>query len=214
MTVVLSLRVSSAEPNYRDVASFLRIDPDKGLFHFDATFRPCPLKQEFIGVTDKKAIKQLKTMNDVCYTKVLEQVGGKGNQMLIFVHSRKETAKTAKYIRDKALEEESIGKILRTDAASREILREESESVQNTDLKDVMPYGFGIHHAGMSRADRTTVEDLFADGSIQVLVCTATLAWGVNLPAHTVIIKGTQIYSPEKGSWVELSPQDDQQARG
>jgi pre-mRNA-splicing helicase BRR2 len=200
--------LSATLPNYRDVASFLRVDPDKGLFHFDGSFRPCPLKQEFIGVTDKKAIKQLKIMNDVCYTKVLEQVGEHRNQMLIFVHSRKETAKTAKYIRDKALEEDSIGKILRSDAASREILREEAEAVQNADLKDVMPYGFGIHHAGMSRADRTIVEDLFADGSIQVLVCTATLAWGVNLPAHTVIIKGTQIYSPEKGSWVELSPQD------
>jgi pre-mRNA-splicing helicase BRR2 len=200
--------LSATLPNYRDVASFLRVDPQNGLFHFDATYRPCPLKQEFIGVTDKKAIKQLKTMNDVCYTKVLEQVGQNRNQMLIFVHSRKETAKTAKYIRDKALEEESIGQILRTDAALREILREEAEGVQNTDLKDVMPYGFGIHHAGMSRADRATVEDLFADGSLQVLVCTATLAWGVNLPAHTVIIKGTQVYSPEKGSWVELSPQD------
>ncbi|KAH8732787.1 pre-mRNA splicing factor [Phaeosphaeriaceae sp. PMI808] len=200
--------LSATLPNYRDVASFLRVDFDTGLFHFDGTYRPCPLKQEFIGVTDKKAIKQLKIMNDVCYTKVLEQVGEHRNQMLIFVHSRKETAKTAKYIRDKALEEETIGKILRSDAASREILREESEAVQNTDLKDVMPYGLGIHHAGMSRADRTIVEDLFADGSIQVLVCTATLAWGVNLPAHTVIIKGTQIYSPEKGSWVELSPQD------
>jgi len=30
----------------------------------------------------------------------------------------------------------------------------------------------------------------------------------VNLPAKTVIIKGTQIYSPEQGKWVELSPQD------
>ena len=200
--------LSATLPNYRDVATFLRVDPQKGLFHFDGTFRPCPLKQEFIGVTDRKAIKQLKTMNDVCYNKVIEQVGTNRNQMLIFVHSRKETAKTAKYIRDKALELETLGQILRTDAASREILKDESETVQNIDLKDVLPYGFGIHHAGMTRSDRTAVEDLFADGAIQVLVCTATLAWGVNLPAHTVIIKGTQIYSPEKGSWVELSPQD------
>ena len=200
--------LSATLPNYRDVATFLRVDPLKGLFHFDGTYRPCPLKQEFIGVTDKKAIKQLKTMNDVCYTKVLEQVGQQRNQMLIFVHSRKETAKTAKYIRDKALESETIGQILKHDAASREILTEEAESVTNADLKDLLPYGFGIHHAGMSRADRTSVEELFASGDVQVLVCTATLAWGVNLPAHTVIIKGTQIYSPEKGSWVELSPQD------
>ncbi|KAK0838657.1 Pre-mRNA-splicing helicase BRR2 [Friedmanniomyces endolithicus] len=200
--------LSATLANYRDVATFLRVDPQKGLFHFDGSYRPCPLQQEFIGVTDKKAIKQLKIMNDVCYNKVLEQVGQNKQQMLIFVHSRKETAKTAKYIRDKALELETIGQILRVDAASREILREEAEQVSNTDLKDVLPYGFGIHHAGMTRADRTAVEDLFADGAIQVLVCTATLAWGVNLPAHTVIIKGTQIYSPEKGSWVELSPQD------
>jgi Superfamily II helicase len=34
------------------------------------------------------------------------------------------------------------------------------------------------------------------------------LAWGVNLPAHTVIIKGTQVYNPEKGRWVELGALD------
>ncbi|KAI1917214.1 Pre-mRNA-splicing helicase BRR2 [Ophidiomyces ophidiicola] len=200
--------LSATLPNYRDVGSFLRVDPVRSLFHFDGSYRPCPLKQEFIGVTEKKAIKQLKTMNDVCYTKVLEQVGTNKNQMLIFVHSRKDTSKTARYIRDKAVEMETIGQMLRSDAASRAILAEEAESVNDPSLKDLMPYGFGIHHAGMSKADRTSVEDLFADGSLQVLVCTATLAWGVNLPAHTVIIKGTQVYSPEKGSWVELSPQD------
>ncbi|KAI9758811.1 MAG: hypothetical protein M4579_002825 [Chaenotheca gracillima] len=200
--------LSATLPNYRDVASFLRVDPIKGLFHFDGSFRPCPLRQEFIGVSEKKAIKQLKTMNDVTYTKVMEQVGTNKQQMLIFVHSRKETAKTARYIRDKALELETIGQILRSDAVSREILNEEADQIIDRDLKDLLPYGFGIHHAGMTRADRTSVEDLFNAGNIQVLVCTATLAWGVNLPAHTVIIKGTQIYSPEKGSWVELSPQD------
>lgn len=200
--------LSATLPNYKDVASFLRVDMNKGLFHFDGSFRPCPLRQEFVGVTDRKAIKQLKTMNDVTYNKVLEHVGTNRNQMLIFVHSRKETAKTAKYIRDKALEMDTINQILRHDAGSREVLNEASSQATDKDLKDILPYGFGIHHAGMNRIDRTDVEDLFARGAIQVLVCTATLAWGVNLPAHTVIIKGTQVYSPEKGSWVELSPQD------
>jgi pre-mRNA-splicing helicase BRR2 len=200
--------LSATLPNYRDVASFLRVDFEKGMFHFDGSFRPCPLRQEFIGVTDKKAIKQIKTMNDITYQKVLEHVGQNRHQMLVFVHSRKETAKTAKYIRDKALELETINQILKHDAGTREVLSEAANSVNNTDLKDILPYGFGIHHAGMSRADRTEVEELFEQGHIQVLVCTATLAWGVNLPAHTVIIKGTQVYSPEKGSWVELSPQD------
>ncbi|PNP40302.1 hypothetical protein TGAMA5MH_07780 [Trichoderma gamsii] len=200
--------LSATLPNYRDVASFLRVDTKKAMFHFDGSFRPCPLRQEFIGVTDRKAIKQLKTMNDVTYNKVIEHVGTHRNQMIIFVHSRKETAKTAKYIRDKALEMETINQILRHDAGSREVLTEAASQATDQDLKDILPYGFGIHHAGMNRIDRTDVEDLFARGAIQVLVSTATLAWGVNLPAHTVIIKGTQIYSPEKGSWVELSPQD------
>lgn len=71
--------------------------------------------------------------------------------------------------------------------------RTEAEQVKNLELKDILPYGFAIHHAGMSRVDRALVEDLFADKHIQVLVSTATLAWGVNLPAHTVIIKGTQV---------------------
>lgn len=41
----------------------------------------------------------------------------------------------------------------------------------------------------MLRSDRNEVERAFLSGVIRVLVCTATLAWGVNLPAHAVIIK-------------------------
>ena len=46
-----------------------------------------------------------------------------------------------------------------------------------------------MHHAGMLRQDRNLVERYFGEGLIRCIVCTATLAWGVNLPAHAVIIK-------------------------
>jgi replicative superfamily II helicase len=52
------------------------------------------------------------------------------------------------------------------------------------------------------RSDRSLCEKLFSEGVIKVLVCTATLAWGVNLPAQTVVIKGTQVgtFTEETGA--------------
>ena len=40
--------LSATLPNYTDVSTFLRVDPKKGLFHFNSTFHPYPLKQKFI----------------------------------------------------------------------------------------------------------------------------------------------------------------------
>lgn len=198
--------LSATLPNYEDVATFLRIKPEKGLYYFDNSFRPVALEQQYIGVTEKKALKRFQVMNEIVYEKTMEHAGK--NQVLVFVHSRKETGKTARAIRDMCLEKDTLGTFLREGSASMEVLRSEAEQVKNSELKELLPYGFAIHHAGMTRVDRTLVEDLFADRHIQVLVSTATLAWGVNLPAHTVIIKGTQVYNPEKGRWVELGALD------
>lgn len=179
--------LSATLPNYKDVALFMRVDLNRGLFYFDNTFRPVPLEQQYIGITEKKAVKRFQIMNDLVYEKVLENAGK--NQVLIFVHSRKETGKTARAVRDQFMEKDTIGGLVKS-SASLEILKNEAEQVKNLELKDLLPYGFAIHHAGMNRVDRTLVEDLFADKHIQCLVSTSTLAWGVNLPAHTVIIKG------------------------
>ncbi|TYJ15772.1 hypothetical protein E1A91_A10G205900v1 [Gossypium mustelinum] len=204
--------LSATLPNFEDVALFLRVNFEKGLFHFDNSYRPVPLSQQYIGITVKKPLQRFQLMNDICYEKVMA-VAGK-HQVLIFVHSRKETAKTARAVRDTALANDTLSRFLKEDAASREILQSHTDMVKSNDLKDLLPYGFAIHHAGLARTDRQIVEELFGDGHVQVLVSTATLAWGVNLPAHTVIIKGTQIYSPEKGAWTELSPLDVMQMLG
>lgn len=43
------------------------------------------------------------------------------------------------------------------------------------------------------------MEASFIQGSIMVVVSTSTLAVGVNLPAHTVVVLGTQQYSTGVG---------------
>ena len=50
--------LSATLPNYDDVATFLRVDPAKGLFYFDNSFRPVPLEQSYIGISEKKALKR------------------------------------------------------------------------------------------------------------------------------------------------------------
>uniref|UniRef100_A0AAR2JZQ8 U5 small nuclear ribonucleoprotein 200 kDa helicase n=1 Tax=Pygocentrus nattereri TaxID=42514 RepID=A0AAR2JZQ8_PYGNA len=185
--------LSATLPNYEDVATCLRVDPAKGLFYFDNSFRPVPLEQTYVGITEKKAIKRFQIMNEIVYEKIMEHAGK--NQ-----------------VKESFPDIWSANKPVYTSPLSTECLPSNNFSfpiiVQNLELKDLLPYSFAIHHAGMTRVDRTLVEDLFADRHIQVLVSTATLAWGVNLPAHTVIIKGTQVYSPEKGRWTELGALD------
>ena len=60
-------------------------------------------------------------------------------------------------------------------SANKEVLQDELPSIKNPSTSGVVTFGFAIHHAGISHTDCITVEDLFADGHIQVLVSTATL---------------------------------------
>ncbi len=66
--------LSATLPNFEDVAAFLRVSPDKGLFYFDNSYRPCPLAQQYIGVSVKKPLQRFQLMNEICYQKVCDFV--------------------------------------------------------------------------------------------------------------------------------------------
>eukprot|EP00762_Andalucia_godoyi_P001879 ANDGO_05989.mRNA.1 Putative U5 small nuclear ribonucleoprotein 200 kDa helicase len=196
--------LSATLPNHDDVATFLKADS----FVFDPSFRPCPLAMRFIGLSEKKAGRKAALLNDIALQKVFASMQEK-HQTLVFVHSRKETSRFGRTVLRTCLDNEDKLALLMgfMSQDSNQILASlcAGNDIQSVDLRELLRYGIGIHHAGMTRADRALVEDLFADGRISVLVSTATLAWGVNLPAHTVIIKGTRVYDASAGDWVEMS---------
>ncbi|OTA94187.1 hypothetical protein M434DRAFT_384303 [Hypoxylon sp. CO27-5] len=70
--------------------------------------------------------------------------------------------------------------------------------VISRELQEIVRYGVAFHHAGLDVQDKSAVAQNFLDGQIHVICCTSTLAVGVNLPCHTVVLKGTTGYSNDK----------------
>ncbi|NXU19460.1 ASCC3 protein, partial [Pardalotus punctatus] len=212
-SMIRILGLSATLPNYLDVATFLHVNPYIGLFYFDGRFRPVPLGQTFIGIKTTNKVQQLNHMDEVCYESVLKQIMA-GHQVMVFVHARNATVRTAMTLREKAKNNGHICHFLSPQGSEYGQAEKQVQRSRNKQLRELFPDGFSIHHAGMLRQDRSLVENLFSNGHIKVLVCTATLAWGVNLPAHAVVIKGTQIYAAKRGSFVDLGILDVMQIFG
>lgn len=106
----------------------------------------------------------------------------------MFVHARNQTVKTAEYLKQSATKQNKTD-LFQPKQQTFKSKKFTMFNSKNTFLTELFSRGLGIHHAGMPRCDRLEVERAFTAGAIRVLVCTATLAWGVNLPAHGVIIK-------------------------
>lgn len=196
--------LSATLPNYTDVADFLKVNRMAGMFYFDASFRPVPLEQHFIGVKGKPGTKQSRdNLDQVAYLKVKEMLE-LGHQVMVFVHSRKDTVLTARTFLKMAAEQACLDLFDCHEVEGYSSAMRDLKQTKGRELRELVPQGFGTHHAGMPRTDRNKIEQLFALGHIKVLCCTATLAWGVNLPAAAVIIKGTQLYSAQEGKFVDL----------
>ncbi|MBM4068503.1 MAG: DEAD/DEAH box helicase [Planctomycetes bacterium] len=55
-------------------------------------------------------------------------------------------------------------------------------------MKQMLHRGVGVHHAGLLPKYRRVVEDLFTRKLLAVVICTETLASGINLPARSVLL--------------------------
>lgn len=75
------------------------------------------------------------------------------------------------------------------DTAQQIRLNEAAARCEHKALKECLPKGVGIHSAQLSISDRRTVENMFLAQDILALCTTTTLAQGVNLPAHLVVVK-------------------------
>jgi len=145
----------------------------QGLFYFDSSFRPVPLEQHLIGVRGKPNSATSRTNLDKATFEKVSELVKEGHQVMVFVHARKETVKTAQMLKEKAVEEGILEFFDPTEHASFDSFIRELSGSSNRQMKELIQDGFGIHHAGMLRSDRTISERLFEAGVTRVCTMTA-----------------------------------------
>lgn len=173
--------LSATMPNLDDIGDWLECG-ENGVHFFDDTFRPVPLEVKVESYGQARNPFLFEKILDGRVRSVISRYS-EGKQTLIFCASKK----GAENLCDILLRE--------TYSASRNANTQEVNnlinSLQDIHLKALVQRGYGYHHGGLPPDDRVIVESLFLGGYIDVLCSTSTLAHGVNLPAHLVIIKGT-----------------------
>ncbi|KAK0484062.1 Sec63 Brl domain-containing protein [Armillaria novae-zelandiae] len=204
--------VSATVPNIQDIASWIgnaRCDgsPAK-IFEFGEDFRPCKLKRVVVGVPRQR------NQNDFQFSKILDyklfstlQTHSVGKPILVFCPTRKGVFATAEHVLKDYIEAEKKKQSLPWTYSERV-----EHIFQDKRLAEWASYGIGVHHAGLSLDDRRAVEGLFLKKVLRIVIATSTLAVGVNLPAHTVVIKGVQTF--QNNVSVEYSDLDVMQMLG
>jgi hypothetical protein len=141
------------------------------------------------GYPGKFYCPRMATMNKPTYAAI--QTHSPTKPALVFVASRRQTRLTALDLIAHAAADERPRAFLR---APDEEMDQLLPLVKDASLRHTLQFGVGLHHAGLCEGDRALVERLFVEGKAQVLVATSTLAWGVNTPAHLVVVKGTEFF--------------------
>ncbi|TRM59292.1 Sec63 Brl domain-containing protein [Schizophyllum amplum] len=193
-TSVRFVMVSATVPNIQDIASWVgsarnRSEPAK-VYEFGEEYRPCKLTRHVVGVPRQK------NSNDFQFAKILDykifetlQTYSSGKPILVFVATRKGVFGTADQLKkdyEEAMKKKQTLPWVRPPRINY--------TFNDKRLEDWASYGIGVHHAGLTMDDRRAIEDLYMNRKLRIVVATSTLAVGVNLPAHTVVIKGVHIF--------------------
>jgi len=191
------LALSATINNVEEIASWLKAG------YVITEWRPVTLKEgvllhEEIQYKDGDARKIEKKTRNTTINLVLNTVKT-GGQALVFASTRKNSVTWAKKISEHTSEvlSKPIKRTLTHEA--EKILSAGERTRISESLAALVKCGTAFHHAGLAGAHRRLIEDLFRQGKIKVLTATPTLAFGVNLPARTVVVQDYRRWEPGYG---------------
>ena len=185
--------LSTALSNAKDLADWLGIDSQLGLYNFRPSVRPVPLEVHISGIyllyfpifsqffkiyfeiffiqillnisgyPGKHYCPRMCSMNKPAYQAIQQHSPSKPS--LIFVSSRRQTRMTALDLIAYLAGENNPKMWLHMDEHEMERV---ASTIKDQNLKLTLAFGIGMHHAGLVERDRKTVEELYLNQKIQV----------------------------------------------
>ncbi len=200
--------LSATLPNLGDIGEWLGCT-QAGIHYFDDSFRPIPL-QAITLVCGNMGNPFLfdRSLDNRVKDVIMKYCEGK--QTLIFCSSKNNAQNLTIKLRDQStIRLSTMNTTIPTypQINQPDVIRVVN-SLQDETLKALVFQGYGYHHAGLPPDDRNILEELYLKGYIRILCSTSTLAHGVNLPAHLVIIKGTYCWRGSSKGYEKLGRSD------
>ncbi len=172
------LRAALVQSDWRPVKLKKGVVNDGKLFYLD-DHSLLDVEEEQLG--GKSPIQEIRVTQDT-----LER----SKQILVFYATKRNAEAGAVKL------SEPVGELLTKDEKVK--LEKLSDEVLNVldrpteqciKLSKLIKKGVAFHHAGLMNAQRTKVEDAFKGNLIKAICSTTTLGLGINLPAHTVLVR-------------------------
>jgi len=205
------LALSATVKNADEAAEWLKADS------ITTEWRPVVLKegvllQNEIQFKDGGALKIEKQSANPAINLALHILKS-GGQALVFAATRKNSVSLAKRAAGEV--EALLSKPMKRSLArlAEEIIAAGERTRISELLAELVKHGAAFHHAGLGGSHRRLIENAFREGKIKVLTATPTLAFGVNLPARTVVIHDYRRYEPGYG-WYPITVLEYKQMAG
>ncbi len=170
----------------------------------ESNYRPVPLHK---GITfDGKILyedheENLKGSNKIPEIRVVEDTLNMGKQLIIFYATKRNAeagAERLSEITEKYIDDTNKQSLEKT---SDEILHAlDKPTSQCEKLSRLSKKGIAFHHGGLVNSQRSIIEEAFRNNNIKAICSTTTLGLGVNLPAHTVLVRDITRYNQMSGS--------------
>ncbi len=173
------LGLSATLPGSIEMAKWIKAD----LF-IESLWRPVPLERRIIPLVEFEEFTKAKGSDEKIASRLLTAVyelKKPTDQVILFVHK--------KGVGWKLLEianREKIGIMNRT----LPFEKEEREEIE-----------IAFHNADIPKEEREEIERAFRKGELPILVATQTMAYGVNLPADTVIVSVKAFFDQRTRKW-------------